>query len=932
MCARRLVPKTSGDSPRWACHSPLAGSVVVVFVVFIIFVVIVIIFVVIFIIFVVIFIIFVVIVVVVVVPIAASPKVFVATRASRARTSRRGDRTTTMRRRLSTSTSTSTSTTPKTTTTTEEDVYHTPHESPRSNARDALDDDEGVEFREGMKRTKSSRSATENDDEKVIEKEKMKQRTMRARLASMRSPTLGRQARLEAEREAEERRKLNALLLTSTKSFRAVKSRSLEVYCATWNVGNKAPTIDAATGWLMDARERADIIAIGAQEASYSRSSKNVKPATVAKCVGDEEPYESKVTKRGFWQSSKWTKAGMMAGGMFAGGLLAVPIGAAPGMLCGLFAGYFAGKRVVDELKVRTHWFEFLIASLGKDFVLLQSEVLMQMRLTVFIRAKLQSRVRSVKVGSKATGLGNLVGNKGGLIVHVEFDNGETIAFVSCHLAAHEGEKYFEARNDMVSEIICKAWLDCGARTICAPPVLSDVNSAFFDASNEIMSKVTRTKHRIDAWQNTGKSVTFATQKNQAVDLLNGTTHVFFMGDLNYRLDPGMLIGNEWNTHWGKGRPEPKVSVREMRPPVEKVPLSKYPAARPVAQPGMVIEDEEIEELIYEESPFMLGRRAVLEHVQGRKFETLEKADQLKHAMKQGKIFAGFREMPLRFYPTFKRRGSLQEKKGGLKCSSSDTVSSNVVVPIPGSAEYYNEKRVPSWCDRVLVHSLPGAETSCEQIEYDARHDVPTSDHAPVYAIHRVTLRQLPAVNSLPRGKLTFTGLQITREFSEAEYVSNNTWVHVLVPHTRIVLPEASELSSTHTQCVKSDEPTKLTARYEWSADSLPRVVVGFHESDKDILDLQKKKAEKSTRQSSKSSVESKVEKDADEMNSAADVMLGVEAYGQFQAIITLMDSRLGTKLGTAAIALSNTSFDVPLELYSQTVGRVVGAWSIEAP
>ena len=172
---------------------------------------------------------------------------------------------------------------------------------------------------------------------------------------------------------------------------------------------------------------------------------------------------------------------------MFAGGVLAAPVGAAPGMMCGLFAGYITGKKVVNELKVRTHWFDFLFAAMGSQFVLLQSEILLQMRLTVFIRAELQSRVLTVKVGSKATGIGNLVGNKGGLLVHIEFDNGETIAFVSCHLAAHEGPKFFHARNEMVPEILCRSWADSVTKTAGAPPLLSDVNSAFFDASNEII-------------------------------------------------------------------------------------------------------------------------------------------------------------------------------------------------------------------------------------------------------------------------------------------------------------------------------------------------------------------------------------------------------------------------------------------------------------
>ena len=48
--------------------------------------------------------------------------------------------------------------------------------------------------------------------------------------------------------------------------------------------------------------------------------------------------------------------------------------------------------------------------------------------------------------------------------MHIELDNGETIAFVSCHLAAHEKPKFLQARNDMVPEIFNGAWGDCQLR------------------------------------------------------------------------------------------------------------------------------------------------------------------------------------------------------------------------------------------------------------------------------------------------------------------------------------------------------------------------------------------------------------------------------------------------------------------------------------
>jgi hypothetical protein len=45
----------------------------------------------------------------------------------------------------------------------------------------------------------------------------------------------------------------------------------------------------------------------------------------------------------------------------------------------------------------------------------------------------------------QATGILNAIGNKGGLMVRVVLEGGESIAFVAVHLAAHEGAKHVQA-------------------------------------------------------------------------------------------------------------------------------------------------------------------------------------------------------------------------------------------------------------------------------------------------------------------------------------------------------------------------------------------------------------------------------------------------------------------------------------------------------
>ena len=54
--------------------------------------------------------------------------------------------------------------------------------------------------------------------------------------------------------------------------------------------------------------------------------------------------------------------------------------------------------------------------------------------------------MREVRVGYQATGIHNTIGNKGGLMVRMVLEGGESIAFVAVHLAAHEGDKHVQAR------------------------------------------------------------------------------------------------------------------------------------------------------------------------------------------------------------------------------------------------------------------------------------------------------------------------------------------------------------------------------------------------------------------------------------------------------------------------------------------------------
>jgi uncharacterized coiled-coil protein SlyX len=100
---------------------------------------------------------------------------------------------------------------------------------------------------------------------------------------------------------------------------------------------------------------------------------------------------------------------------------------------------------------------------LGEDYFLVQLSELMQMRLLVFAKKKHLFRIKSVEFGSEATGIGGVVGNKGGIFISVYFES-LRLCFCSAHLAAHEQEKFVKHRNHNCDEIFRAIMKKIGVR------------------------------------------------------------------------------------------------------------------------------------------------------------------------------------------------------------------------------------------------------------------------------------------------------------------------------------------------------------------------------------------------------------------------------------------------------------------------------------
>lgn len=125
--------------------------------------------------------------------------------------------------------------------------------------------------------------------------------------------------------------------------------------------------------------------------------------------------------------------------------------------------------------------------ALGSDYLLVAKHHLMEIKLLLFVNKKHEHRIGKTESTSEATGIGNVVGNKGAVAVKLVV-NDTSFCFVSSHLAAHEGTKFRQQRNADMQEIM----------------------------------------------RNLEKSVL---SKSTALPSIHQFCHIIWMGDLNYRLD-----------------------------------------------------------------------------------------------------------------------------------------------------------------------------------------------------------------------------------------------------------------------------------------------------------------------------------------------------------------------------------------------------------
>jgi hypothetical protein len=99
------------------------------------------------------------------------------------------------------------------------------------------------------------------------------------------------------------------------------------------------------------------------------------------------------------------------------------------------------------------HLLSAIAQQLGPDFELLAHVMRGQMRIRAYVRKSLRKECTAIETGAENTGLGGVVANKGGQALKFEL-RGTSLVFVNAHLAAHESAKKCDARNANVAEVL----------------------------------------------------------------------------------------------------------------------------------------------------------------------------------------------------------------------------------------------------------------------------------------------------------------------------------------------------------------------------------------------------------------------------------------------------------------------------------------------
>eukprot|EP00603_Paraphysomonas_imperforata_P012512 CAMPEP_0114463498 /NCGR_PEP_ID=MMETSP0104-20121206/7397_1 /TAXON_ID=37642 ORGANISM="Paraphysomonas imperforata, Strain PA2" /NCGR_SAMPLE_ID=MMETSP0104 /ASSEMBLY_ACC=CAM_ASM_000202 /LENGTH=703 /DNA_ID=CAMNT_0001636453 /DNA_START=116 /DNA_END=2227 /DNA_ORIENTATION=- len=364
---------------------------------------------------------------------------------------------------------------------------------------------------------------------------------------------------------------------------------------------------------------------------------------------------------------------------------------------------------------------------LSDDFYMVAHNKRAQMQQLIFARNDVRSRVSNIKLYAENTGFFHIFPNKGGLCVNLNVD-ATRLAFISCHLAAHEGVDKCAIRNSSVEEIL--------------------------------------------------GSVTTET------DVVH---HTFFMGDMNYRCtfnkDTPADVSEAKAAKGGKkDKKDKKDKEKEREAAQQKVLNMDDSDDDEDYEEG---EGGEGGEALSEKKKKRLAEMNKLHSmITKEKWPELLTLDELNREIAAKRVLCGYTALTPCFPPTFKRIREIGIQRNAATSKDEDDDENNrsvsdvegddgVKLPSPPPAtitrstssanskpreyslsmsessgnggaltkSFYHHKRLPSYTDRILTSSLPAFGPLLQALSFNSCEDACSSDHKPVLGVFRLTPR-----------------------------------------------------------------------------------------------------------------------------------------------------------------------------------------------
>jgi hypothetical protein len=171
-------------------------------------------------------------------------------------------------------------------------------------------------------------------------------------------------------------------------------------------------------------------------------------------------------------------------------------------------------------------WLAYLEAAIGPMYLKLRSHTLQAIHITLFVHKFVAPFISDVTTTAVAAGLGNTLGNKGGVSIFFNF-GATSFLFTNAHLAAHQN--LVSRRNADFNRINTET-------PILLKKQLMKAGKAVVGTNQDYESVVEQRPGTADNVVSTPASSINRSSSNSVAGLESCADRVVFMGDLNYRI------------------------------------------------------------------------------------------------------------------------------------------------------------------------------------------------------------------------------------------------------------------------------------------------------------------------------------------------------------------------------------------------------------